>query len=139
MGSADLSVDGGYGLGLVARRSLTAPEKAKIGSLVRADLAAPFTYLLGTYNTVFKSEDAPEVFTALVDTHTHSLRFRRLGDASIILPRPLVTASVDARRLWAKDELASHGNAAYWRMFPDHVPDAVDKGAEEEVRELKAA
>jgi hypothetical protein len=50
-----------------------------------------------------------------------------------------VTASVDARRLWVKDELASYGNKAYWRLFPDHVPDLVDKDEEEEARELKAA
>ncbi len=79
------------------------------------------------------------LFDELIDRHTHSLKFRPLSDTPIHLPRPLVTASVDARRLWVKDELASYGNKAYWRLFPDHVPDLVDKDEEEEARELKAA
>jgi hypothetical protein len=136
---ADLSIEGVYGLGLVARRTLGADEVEKIGSLVRADFAAPFTYLHGIFNAVFKSEKPLTSFAELVDRHTHSLRFRPLPDAEITLPRPLVTASVDARRLWVKDELASFGNKAYWRMFSEHVPDLVDKGVEEEARELKAA
>jgi hypothetical protein len=135
----DLSVDDVYGLGLVARKTLTPAEEGKIGGLARADFAAPFTYLLGIFNEVFRSEKPLAAFADLVDRHTHSLRFRPLPDPTITLPRALVTASVDARRLWVKDELASHGNKAYWRMFPDHVPDAVDKAVEEEARELKAA
>jgi len=46
------------------------------------------------------------------------------------------TASAEVRQLWAKDELASQGNAAYWRMFHDHVPDVIDKAISEEAREL---
>lgn len=135
----DLSVEEVYGLGLVARKTLTAAEAEKIGALVRADFAAPFTYLLNIFNAVFKAERPISVFERLVDEHTHSLRFQPRADATVTLPRSLVAASGEARRLWAKDALISHGNEAYWAMFPDHVPDFVDKSAEEEVRDLRAA
>jgi hypothetical protein len=136
---ADLSVDDIYGLGLVARKSLSPSEEEMIGSLVRADFAAPFAYLHSIFEEVFKAENAPEVFAGLVDQHTHSLRFNPLEPMSISLPRPLVTASIDTRGLWVKDELASHGNTAYWHLFPEHVPEVVEKKAEEGARELKAA
>jgi hypothetical protein len=135
----DLALDNIWGLGLVARKYLSADEEAKIGSLVRADFAAPFTYLHGIFDAVIKSKAPAQSFAALVQEHTHSLRFKPLDDVTATLPRPLVAASIDARRLWAKDELISHGNTAYWKMFPEYVPDAVDKGVEEETRELKAA
>jgi hypothetical protein len=136
---ADLSVEGVYGLGLVARKALSDVEQEKIGPLVRSDFAAPFTYLLGIFEKVYCSDAPLAAFEGLIDQHTHSLRFRPLPDESIHLPRPLVTASLDARRLWVKDELASHGNAAYWGLFAERVPDHVEKGVEEKARELKAA
>jgi hypothetical protein len=137
---ADLWVDGMYGLGLVARQALSPVEREKIGSLVRADFAEPFTYLQSIFRSVFDADAPPQAFAALCDRHTHSLRFDSLSEKRISLPRPLVTAAaIDARKIWVKDQLLAAGNEAYWRMFPDYVPDVVEKSDGEEVRELKKA
>ena len=135
----DLSVVGMYSLGLVARMALSTSETEKIGSLVRADFAAPFAYLHGIFNSVIRSEAPWNEFASMANRHMHSLRFQSLEDAAVKVPPAIVTASAEARRLWARDELLSRGNEAYWRMFPEHVPDVVDKSVEEETRELKAA
>ena len=131
----DLSVQGSYGLGLVARRKLSPAETEKIGRLMRADLSAPFSYLLGVFNSVYEHEAPADAFTALADEHSHSLLFQRMADQTITLPRPII-ANADARLLWVKDQLASYGNSAYWKLFGEHVPDVVDKGFKDEAREL---
>jgi hypothetical protein len=41
----------------------------------------------------------------------------------------------EARELWAKDALSSHCNTAFWTLFGDHLPDAIDKGIKEDTRE----
>jgi hypothetical protein len=135
----DLAHDEIYGLGLIARKALSPDEEKKIGQLVRADLAAPFTYLLSIFDSVFKSDEPLKSFEQLVDRHTHSLRFHPLPNVSITLPRSLHAANSEARWLWLKDELTNYGNQAYWGMFSDHVPEVIDKLVQEETRELKAA
>jgi hypothetical protein len=135
---ADMSVEGVYGLGLVARRALSEMEMEKIGELMRADFAAPFSYLLGVFNSVYKDGAPAAAFAALAAEHTHSLRFHRLADAAIKLPRPIIT-NADARILWVKDQLSSYGNSAYWKLFGEHVPAVVDKGLIDEARELDHA
>jgi hypothetical protein len=136
---ADVSFEDIYGLGLFARKALSEDELEKIGQLVRNDLAAPFTYLLTIFNSVFKSDEPLEAFERLVDRHTHSLRFHPLPSVAIKLPPPLQAATGEARWLWLKDELTNYGNQAYWGMFPEHVPELIDKLVEEQTRELKAA
>lgn len=131
----DLSVQGVYGLGLVARRTLSSPETEKIGGLVRADLAAPFSYLHGVFNSVYGHDAPADAFAALADEHSHSLRFQRTADQAINLPRAII-ANADARILWVKDQLASYGNSAYWKLFGEHVPQDVDKGLKDEAREI---
>ena len=132
---ADLSVQGVYGLGLVARRALSASETEKIGRLVRADLSAPFSYLLNVFNSVYKNRAPVEAFAALAAEHTHSLHFQFKDGEEIKVPRPIV-ANTDARLLWVKDQLNSYGNTAYWKLFGEHVPEVVDKGHKDEAREL---
>jgi hypothetical protein len=39
----------------------------------------------------------------------------------------------------AEGRAENYGNQAYWGMFPDHVPEVIDKLVQEETRELKAA
>jgi hypothetical protein len=137
---ADLSADDIYGLGLIARKALSPDEEKKIGQLVRADLAAPFTYLLNNiYNLVFKSDEPLKSFEQLLDRHTHSLRFEPLQNVPIKLPAPLQAATSEARWLWLKDELSKYGNEAYWGMFSDDLPEVIDKLVAEQTRELKAA
>jgi hypothetical protein len=137
---ADLSADDIYGLGLIARKALSPDEEKKIGQLLRADLAAPFTYLLNNiYNLVFKSDEPLKTFEQLLDRHTHSLRFEPLQSVPIKLPPPLQAAAGETRWLWLKDELLKFGNQAYWEMFPERVPEVIDKLVEEQSRELKAA
>ena len=135
----DLSVMGTYGLGLVARKALSSTEAAKIGPLVRADFAVPFTYLHSIFEAVFHSDEPLTEFAGLPDRHTHSLRFQPLPESSIKVPPAIIKASPDALRLWAKDVLTSRGNDAYWRMFSEQMPDDVDKHGEEETRQLRAA
>jgi hypothetical protein len=132
---ADISVDDVYGLGLAARRTLSANEIAKIGRLVRADLSAPFSYLLKVFNSVYENDAPIEAFAALADEHTHSLRFQRAAGKIIKLPRS-IAANTDARLLWVKDQVRRYGDAAYWKLFGEDVPDVVDKGLKDEAREL---
>ena len=113
--------------------ALSTSEVEKIGALVRADFAAPFAYLHGVFNSVIRSEAPWNEFASLASRHTHSLRFQPLEDVAVEVPRPIFAASAEARRLSAKDELLSRGNEAYWRMFPEHVPDDVEKRVEEEL------
>lgn len=138
---ADLSLSDVYGLGLVARKTLSADESARIGRLIRNDFAAPFAYLRDSiFRPVFKAADPAKAFAALADEHTHSLRFHLVDKACVSIkpPKPIVTADSDARKLWVKDELIAHCNTAYWSMYPDHVPAAVDKDVEENSRKLAA-
>jgi hypothetical protein len=133
----DLSVVGMYTLGLVGRTTLSTSEVDRIGALVRADFASPFAYLHGIFNSVIRSEAPWDEFANLAERHTHSLRFQPLDDVEVKVPRPIIKASAEARRLWARDEVLSRGNQGYSRMFSEEVPDDVDKRVEEETRELK--
>jgi hypothetical protein len=72
-----------------------------------------------------------------VDRHKHSLRFNEVRVEKITLPRPLAMARGDALNLWVKDQLLGSGNQAYWSMFPEPVPDLVEKYDDERVRELE--
>ena len=131
---SELSTDDVYGLRLTARRELSGDEVAKIGDLVRKDFATPFLFLRHLLNEVLASSESRKAFDELVDRHTHSLRLRPLPNRAITLPRPLATANVEARSAWVRDELAGTGNAAYWDMFPDHVPGEFRKTEKAEIK-----
>jgi hypothetical protein len=129
---ADISADGVYGLGLVARSTLSQEEAEQIGKLVRAEMSSPFSYLERIFETVFNSSKPIDTFGELPSKHALSLHFKISKQAVLVLPKP-VKISFEARKLWAKDELHSAGNSAYWNMFGERVPNPVAKEAREQL------
>lgn len=127
----DLRATGVYGLGLVARQSLTEEEASHIGSLIRARISAPFDFLSTIFDEIIRAPAPSSVFESLPDRHNLSLAFTLEGAArSIPLPQP-AKKSVEARRIWVRDELKSFGNEAYWKMFGEGDPVQVDKDSKE--------
>jgi hypothetical protein len=129
---ADISAEGVYGLGLVARSNLSKDEADQIGNLIRAELSSPFTYLESIFDEVFKSSKHVDAFAELPSKHVLSLHFKITRHNSLDLPKP-VKISHEARKLWVKDELHSAGNSAYWNMFGERVPNPVAKEAKEQL------
>jgi hypothetical protein len=128
---ADLRASGTYGLGLVARKSLSDDEVASVGGILRQQLSAPFDYLHAVYDEVFRSTSPAAAFEALPDKHSLSLLFSMAGGSqSIPLPKA-AKINAEARKLWLKDELHSTGNRAYWDMFGEQVPGTIDKESTE--------
>lgn len=130
----DLRVAGLYGLGLVARQTLTEEEACHVGALIRPRIATPFAYLSSIYDEVFDASSPGSVFETLPDRHNLSLAFTLAGAArAVSLPLP-AKRSVAARRSWAIDELQSAGNEAYWHMFGEGDPVEVEKAVKEQTR-----
>lgn len=136
---ADLRASGVYGLGLVARQSLSEDEASQVGGLLRSHISSPFEYLTSIYDEVFHASAPPSVFESLPERHALSLTFTMVdGAKTISLPQP-AKKNLDARRLWVKDELHSECNSAYWNMFDDGAPAVpVDKESKEDTAPLAA-
>jgi hypothetical protein len=134
---SDLLVRGVYGLGLVARESLTTTEMEAVGRLIREDLKSPFHYLVPVFEEVYNSTLSAEAFVELPKRHALSLCFRPLKNEDVEVPRSVIVNG-EARRLWAKDELSSHCNKAFWTLFGEHVPEVIDKSVMDEARALAA-
>jgi hypothetical protein len=131
---SDITTGGIWGLGLVARKSLTEAETNAVGRLMRDEVKLPFKFLSAIFEEIFDARAASKAFEDLPRKHSHSLLFASIEEASIEVPKPLVTNN-EARELWAKDALSSHCNTAFWTLFGDHLPDAIDKGIKEDTRE----
>ncbi len=130
---ADMRASETYGLGLVARKSLSDDEAAQIGGLIRQQISAPFDYLHAIFDEVIRASSPAGAFEALPDKHSLSLHFSMCGGVQMIpLPKP-AKISPDARKLWVKDELHSTGNRAYWNMFGEQIPVKVDKESTEDL------
>lgn len=130
---ADLRATGVYGLGLVACQSLSENEASHIGGLIRARISAPFEFLSTIFDEVIGAPAPSSVFESLPDRHNLSLACTLEGAArSIILPPP-AKKSLEARRIWVRDELKSFGNEAYWKMFGEGDPVQVDKNSKEDL------
>jgi hypothetical protein len=128
---ADMRAGDSYVMGLVARTSLSSDEVNQVGALIRAELSKPFAYLVPIFDDAMQSARTASppgsAFEALQDMHCHSLVFEMTdGALQVELPRA-AKVSAAARELWLKDELHSHGNAAYWEMFGSKVPELVQK------------
>jgi hypothetical protein len=136
---ADLRANGVYGLGLVARQSLSEDEASHVGGLIRSHISSPFEYLTSIFDEVFHASAPTSVFESLPERHTLSLTFTMDdGVKKISLPQP-AKKNIDARRLWVKDELHSKCNSAYWNMFDDGAPAVpVDKESKEDTAPLAA-
>jgi hypothetical protein len=129
---ADMRAANTYVLGLVARKSLSVDEAFQVGELVRADISAPFNYLDPIFENVIHAPAPGEAFEALQDKYSLSLAFEMTEPArSITLPQAAKISS-EARGLWLKDTLHSHGTGAYWEMFGEAVPPEVDKDSKEQ-------
>jgi hypothetical protein len=129
---ADLRAQGVYGLGLVARKTLSEAEAEQVGGLIRAEVSTPFAYLSGVFKEVFNSPVPAEAFRCLPSKHALSLRFLRAKESLVVLPKP-VKINLEARKLWVKDELHGTGNKAYWNMFGEQVPFPVEKESKEDL------
>jgi hypothetical protein len=130
---ADMRASENYGLGLVARKSLSNDEAANVGGLLRVQLSAPFEYLHAIFAEVIRSSFPAAAFEALPDKHSLSLQFSMSGGSQTIqLPRA-AKINPEARKLWVKDELHSTGNRAFWNMFGEQVPGKVDKESTEDL------
>jgi hypothetical protein len=130
---ADMRASEIYGLGLVARKSLSDDEAAHVGGIIREHISAPYDYLHTIFDEVIRASSPAAAFEALPDKHSLSLHFSMSGGVQTIsLPKAAKT-SHDARRLWVKDELHSVGNRAYWNMFGEKVPGKVEKESTEDL------
>jgi hypothetical protein len=130
---ADIRASETYGLGLVARKSLSDDEAANVGGLLRQYLSAPFDYLHAIYDEVIRSSSPASAFEALPDKHFLSLYFSMSGGSQMIHLPKAAKISPEARKLWVKDELHSTGNRAYWNMFGEQVPGKVEKESTEDL------
>lgn len=135
---SELSLDDEYALCLTARSQLSEGEASRIGRLLRADLSAPFTYLLPMFNEVYDAPDPIAAFSKLEEQHRHSFSFSLDSTKEVTVPKGL-TANAEARLAWARDIVLSEGDQAYWGLVELFSPDTIDKKRKDEARELGAA
>jgi hypothetical protein len=128
---ADMKAANSFALGLVARTSLGTDEVSQVGALIRADISKPFAYLNSVFEDVIHAASPGAAFEALPDKYSLSLFFEMAGPARLIPLPHAAKISPEARGLWLKDELHSHGNTAYWQMFEREVPRDVEKSTRE--------
>jgi hypothetical protein len=131
---AELTVQGVYGLGLVARSKISAEEAELIGQLMRSELKAPYAHLLSVFKSVYDDEWSRDAFSRLPTEHSYSLYFKERPAIDVDVPRS-VRGNDDARRLWVKDELSAQNNRAYWDLFAEHMPEQIEKNEKDDVRE----
>jgi hypothetical protein len=134
---AELTVQGVYGLGLVARSKISAEEARLIGELMRSELKSPYAHLLSVFKSVFDDARSRDAFSRLPTEHSYSLCFKARPLVDVEVPRS-VRGNDDARRLWMKDELSAQNNRAYWDLFAEHMPEQIEKNEKDDVREAAA-
>lgn len=124
----DMRVEGRlYGLGLMARSSVSEHEIERVGVLARPLIEHPFDFLLKEYERLIGSANSQAAFVDLPNVHSTALFVAPPeGDARIQLPRHLRVRPDDSEGLeaWAKDSLLGQLTEGFWNLLDEHWPGA---------------
>jgi len=115
-----------YGLGLMARSSISSNELTRVGGLARPMVSRPFDYLSKEFDRMFSAKNPSREFENLPNMHSTALTMSTSTHKSIQLPRHLRLKSDEyaAFDSWAKDTLEAELRSEFWNLLDEHWPGA---------------
>ena len=127
-----------YGLGLMARSSVSEHEIQRVGTLARLLISQPFEFLSKEFDHLIDSDDSSRAFANLPNLHSTALHVSPPIDELLMpLPRHLRVCPADSEGLeaWAKDALLGRLAEGFWSLLDEHWPGAnYDRENREDVK-----
>jgi hypothetical protein len=126
---ADITVGNLYGLGLMARKTISDTEAEKVGVLARAMIRSPFKTLSREFDRIIAGADPASAFAELPVIHATALAFATPSSSKIPVPRQLAMHADDEAALesWAKDKLSAQLIDGFWALLDEHWAEDPEK------------